>query len=261
MSIFSRFFKNNDVPSIPERNTDDVKAIAELIGCDYEKIDGDISNEEATRIYIDAYHEGQKSGYIPIIVLDGSVLKEALEINLDNEGAEKYREKLLSKDIMNGTELLKERFDWYVENYVGFNKCVIDELYGEFKDDVEPLRMLSCYSYNSDDKPILVRIPADNPWEVFAWIPFGGWNDCPPADEMMAVCKHWYEKYGALPAVVSSDTLQMYVPKPIEDNDTALKIAEEQYGFCNDSVDQGAETIKALASVIKGSNVWYFWWD
>ena len=96
---------------------------------------------------------------------------------------------------------------------------------------------------------------------MFAWIPFGGWNECPDTEDMMAICKYWYDKYKAVPAVISSDELQIYVASPVNNIDTALKIAEEQYAFCNDIVDQGVETIKALASTLINSNIWYFWWD
>ncbi len=26
---------------------------------------------------------------------------------------------------------------------------------------------------------ILAKIPTEKPWEIFAWVPFGGWNECP----------------------------------------------------------------------------------
>lgn len=48
----------------------------------------------------------------------------------------------------------------------------------------------------------LAEIPTVNPWEVFAWLPFGGWNDCPDSEDMMAVFQYWYEKYGAVPACI-----------------------------------------------------------
>ena len=26
---------------------------------------------------------------------------------------------------------------------------------------------------------VLAEIPVSRPWEIFAWLPFGGWNECP----------------------------------------------------------------------------------
>lgn len=40
-----------------------------------------------------------------------------------------------------------------------------------------------------------------------------------------------------------------------------VDVAKEQYGFCNDTVDQGTGTIKSLAETLVDSKIWYFWWD
>ena len=39
---------------------------------------------------------------------------------------------------------------------------------------------------------ILAKIPVKNPWELFAWLPFGNWNECPDTPELMAVAKYWF---------------------------------------------------------------------
>ena len=36
---------------------------------------------------------------------------------------------------------------------------------------------------------ILAKIPVKNPWEVFAYLPFGGWNECPDTAELMAIAR------------------------------------------------------------------------
>jgi hypothetical protein len=41
----------------------------------------------------------------------------------------------------------------------------------------------------------------------------------------------------------------------------ALKLAQEQYSFCCDIVDQGVGTIENLAGGLMASSIWYFWWD
>ena len=46
---------------------------------------------------------------------------------------------------------------------------------------------------------ILAKIPVKNPWEIFAWLPFGNWNDCPDTPQLMAAAKYWFERYGAVP--------------------------------------------------------------
>ena len=57
---------------------------------------------------------------------------------------------------------------------------------------------------------------------------------------MMASAKHWYEKYGAIPIVLSHDELEMSVPKPVPMNE-ALGLAQELYAICPDVIDQSSE--------------------
>ncbi len=42
-----------------------------------------------------------------------------------------------------------------------------------------------------------------------------------------------------------------------------MEVAQEQYAFCPDVVDQGGEdaTVGALADTLRQSDKWYFWWD
>jgi len=43
--------------------------------------------------------------------------------------------------------------------------------------------------------------------------------------------------------------------------EAALELAREQYVYCSDIVDQGVQTLSALAAVLMQSAWWYFWWD
>ena len=46
-----------------------------------------------------------------------------------------------------------------------------------------------------------------------------------------------------------------------EEVEDVEKLAEALYEFCPDVVDQGTETVEALAAEIENSNSFYFWWD
>ena len=109
---------------------------------------------------------------------------------------------------------------------------------------------------------ILAKIPVKHPWEIFAYLPFGNWNECPDTPELMAVAKYWFEQYGAVPAVLTHDVLEFDLSTAIS-KECAMEVALEQYGFCPDIVDQGPEdaTVGSLADVLRQSKVWYFWWD
>lgn len=91
-------------------------------------------------------------------------------------------------------------------------------------------------------------------------MPFGGWNECPPPELMMAAAKRWYERYRAVPALISHDTLEMSAV-PLKDVETALAAAQELFAFCPDCVFQGVGMVGALAHTLMQSTVWFFWWD
>jgi hypothetical protein len=107
---------------------------------------------------------------------------------------------------------------------------------------------------------VLAEIPVKHPWEVFAHVPFGGWNECPSNEEQMAIAKYWYEAYKAVPAVITRDVLEYALPAPVG-REAAMDLALEQYTFCPDIVDQGCESVGYLADTLAKSTKWYFWWD
>ena len=59
---------------------------------------------------------------------------------------------------------------------------------------------------------ILTKIPVKNPWEIFACLPFGNWNECSDTRSLMAAAKYWFEQYGAVPAAMSHDELEFTLP-------------------------------------------------
>lgn len=265
MSLFKNFFeKKKKAKDIEQQENEAVKDIVKLIGCEYEHIDTSLTSGEITEIYIEEYNKGKKSGYTPVILVVSDTLLESIEINLeDNGGIDIYRNELLKKDISNGKIFLKERFESAMPEEDEEDDDEFD-IYGDFNESIKPDRVFISLDDEFRDKNtelIIVKIPTANPWEVFVWIPFGGWNECPDEEEQMSVCKYWYDLYGAVPAVITSDILQMYVQMPVRDKEAALKLAEEQFGFCEDIVYQGMGNIKSLASTLINSSIWYFWWD
>ncbi len=108
---------------------------------------------------------------------------------------------------------------------------------------------------------LLALIPVREPWQVFAWLPFGGWNDCPGAEEMMAVAKYWYEKYGAVPVALNHDELEFLLPHSLNASQAA-EAAEEHVLFCPDLLNpEGGLNEEKLAKILSRSRCWYFWWD
>jgi hypothetical protein len=107
----------------------------------------------------------------------------------------------------------------------------------------------------------IALLPTTTPWEVPAYLPFGGWNECPDPHEHLAVMKGWYELHGAEPFGYGGDVVEMFVTRPPQDLPGARALAREQYAYCADIVDQGTETVEDLARGLVASSAWFFWWD
>jgi len=217
--------------------------------------------------YSYAVRRSVHDGYVPLLIVPSDTLWEILTMNagaergdfedydFDAKAVDAYRKKILAQPIGDGkwilTERLGERFE---QNRVE-----------TFDEEEHPAnRFISYWDYETQKTQpmILAKIPVKHPWMVFAYLPFGGWNDCPDTAALMAVSKYWHERHGAVPAVLTYDTLEYSVPAPVP-QESALQLAKEQYAFCADIIEQGAPgmTVTRLAHDLKQSNIWYFWWD
>lgn len=108
---------------------------------------------------------------------------------------------------------------------------------------------------------VISIVPAAQSWQVPCYLKTGGWNECPGPAEHAALFRYWQHKYEATVACVTSDVIEMQVGRPPTTREEALILAREQYVYCPDIVQQGVETIEALAATVLNAKVWYFWWD
>ena len=60
---------------------------------------------------------------------------------------------------------------------------------------------------------------------------------------------------------MTSDVLEMWVPRPPESPEAALALARAQYQYAPDVVQQGVEDVQTLAAALQDGHAWYFWWD
>ncbi len=111
------------------------------------------------------------------------------------------------------------------------------------------------------DQVHILKVPASNSWEVPAHLRWGGWNACPPPEYHVAALKEWNERFGAELVGINRDTIELWVESPPSDRATALQVAKDIYRYCPDSVDQGTDTIAALAGTMVMQKSWTFWWD
>ena len=150
------------------------------------------------------------------------------------------------------------------------NELVDEFMSSDFLPDEEPedeapiLSALLRYELQDEEQGemLLLQIPTDDPADIPAYLPFGGWNDCPNAETQLAFTHYWREKYGAIPAALdNADCLEFLVEHPVADPVEAKKLAVEQFAFCSDLPFQVFEDFEQLTEFIHQSRQWYFWWD
>lgn len=105
---------------------------------------------------------------------------------------------------------------------------------------------------------IIGLLPTTDPTETAAYLGFGGWNDCPPPPVHVLFARRWHERYGAIQASNTYESVEFQIAKPIQDRAEAMRVAIEQMYWCSDSVP---ETLEHAAAELIGSTVWVFWWD
>ena len=110
-------------------------------------------------------------------------------------------------------------------------------------------------------KVFIGRLKLNAPCEAFAHLGYGGWNDCPAPEEHVALHRSWEARFGAQVVSITSDIVQCAVERPPTTREACLALAREHYAYCYDIVEQGTETIPALAAGLRNARYWYFWWD
>ena len=250
------------------------QAIMEYLDCECTYFPSMADDDPIMSAYSYAQRLGVREGFVPVLIkADDETLLECLVMNADPEHnadfyefdlktVEEYRKKMLSAPIKDGKAVLEEltgqRKEEAEDDDMDWEAEVLGEMEGGYDND-----RFSCY-WDSDSHMtyplILAKIPVKNPWEIFAYLPFGNWNECPDTPDLMAVAKYWFEQHGAIPAAMSHDELEFELPTLIS-KERAMEVAVEQYGFCPD-LDQNEDgSIGSLADVLWQSTVWYFWWD
>lgn len=226
--------------------------------CNAERLDKNMTGKEVEQLYLQSFADGREKGYTPVVVFVNDTLESVLKIAFETEV---YTKSVLSNDHTNGKELLDERYaeleEFFGDEALSADMNKLDAILSTCENSDRDSFMPSASYY--EGQAYLVRVPTTKPYEVFAWIPFGGWNECPDADDMIAICKYWYDNYGAVPSTITLDTLSFYLEKPVASKETALNIAKEQCAFCSEILDLGG--VEDYAAMTYNGCSWFFWWD
>jgi len=264
--------------------TNECKSIVEYLDCSCELFAPTIDDDNIIFAYEKACKEGAQQGYTPMLIVVDDILLEAItlaidedsDMDFDMEKIRKYRKETIAKiaeiDVSKLLTPNQEDVDITPEliGKINIEKGeVLDRFSGIWDYGNTGTGILSKYSYTHEI--ILAKLPTLNSWEAAIYIPMGGFNDCPLPEDQAAVMKYWYEKHGAIPAMVSHDTWE-FAATPIlqteeiseTDEEMLMALAIEQFAFCLDRIDQyGSENyvLGNLASSLAVSTKWFFWWD
>ncbi len=139
------------------------------------------------------------------------------------------------------------------------NKADMEAL-GDEDDEGPALTLFQSFG-KASDAAALAFVPVETPWEIFRLLPFGGWNECPEPPVLAAFCRKIYERFGAVPAVMTGDAIEFFAARH-PDAEEAWQLALDIYGLCPDAVYQvNSGSVHALADSLTKSDVWYLWWD
>ena len=237
-----------------------IENFKELYNFEFEEIKAE-SFEEIEKKYLATYKDGKEKGYTPVFLTVDDYLLKTFKITMTNENADSMID-LFNKNLEKAKNINPiELFNKFIEQ--SMDKYFTEDDYKFDDSNKNNLKFLTIFNNegNLKDNVILVKVPTTKPYEVLAYFGMGGYNECPFPAEQVAVAKYWYEKYGAVPAVITYDTIVFYVERPVQTLEETKKLAMEHYAFCYDIVDQCYGTFEKLADALYKNIQWYFWWD
>ncbi|NBB15852.1 DUF4253 domain-containing protein [Caulobacter sp. SLTY] len=133
---------------------------------------------------------------------------------------------------------------------------------GEWPPTFDGVEALSGYpTMSPGDRIHIALLPTSDPTEVPAYLRFGGYNSCPPPQAHVATLRSLRDRYGAEIVACTFDTIELRVPRRPATREEALALARELHAYCNDTIDQGLETLSNYAAALMVSESWLFWWD
>lgn len=235
--------------AIKEKDTEvimsgDCKTVLNYLKCEYELFNYSYNNKKIIKHYNEMLAQGEKEGFTPLMIIPSRMLTESL-------GFYNHQKIIEDSKKIDVKKFISDRFKKSIEMYEDD-----EDIIGEFE-KAEPN---TDFAIDWGEEVIIAKIPTDKPWELAAWLPMGGFNECPTPEEQVAIFKYWNKKYRVVPAAVNYDTWVMALPKPSLSNTEAEILAKEHFAFCGDIFYEGI-TIRELASTLKNSTTWSFWWD
>lgn len=213
----------------------------------HERISGDAG--QLLERFRQAQRDGQSQGFVPVIFMetDSDMLESACEDAL----AEWETLEAFGAAVRAGaskTDIGSYRCDEWPKIQLDTDAGLFDDMSGGEAEDG--------FALEGAKRLFLLKVPVDEPWRIFEKLPFGGFGSCPENGVHMAFARHWHERYGAVPAILSDCSIQYLLPKPPQP-DAALN--DQLVNYCPSLTEyiHPREFAEQFAQV----QVWFFFWD
>lgn len=228
---------------------------------------------------VDAYQQAMAEAektrdFVPVFIIVSEELLKTLLVNsdehnitgqidkLDEERIQDFRKFYADYDSTHGNEFLGDLLS--ITQNVLDDPILLEKMINQEGGSVEVLEhIVSWWDYSTDKTYplILAKIPVQQPYDIFSYLPMGSWNECPCNEALISISRLWFEKYQARPVVVGADSLEYILPQSVSSAE-AKDLAIKQYAFCP-SIIEGSEniTISSHAQALTKSKIWFFWWN
>ena len=233
--------------------------------------------------------EGEKVGFVPVMIPAEPLMLQML-INrsgcraplsrqdtmgpFDLTRLQAVRQNMVSSPLPDGAALLEEQMEKSRRRIEEHGWSWEDHVTGRAMRKVTVTRFQCIWDFQTSlTRPmILARIPAAQPWHVFAWLPWELRRYDIGVTEFMAVARYFYEQYGAVLSVMSSQELEFSLPAALKKKDRSLKAAYEYFALCPNIIELNSGNFRpdlydkignvaTLASTLSRSRIWYFNWE
>lgn len=255
-----------DIKEIDSEQLELIRQMEQYLSCPCQLIRPADEDGDIMETYWEARRRGQQQGFVPVLVRCDDLLLEGMleQSDPDSDGeefssraVEEYRQSLLSMPVTGSTIAVIPTGGQELLTPGEADEAAMDE-----GGEIEGFTSYWDERTGRTDYILLAEIPVKEPWQAMAWLPMGGWNNCPAPFAMMMTARRWYEEYGAWPAAVSHDILEFAVEQPVP-RERCLELAAEQGIFCPERVLTCGEdaSLGRLAGDLMRSNIWFFIWD
>lgn len=213
----------------------------------FERVSG--GEKQLMERFLQAQTDGKAQGYVPVIFMetDSDMLESACEDALDEfDTMDEF-----AKDVRAQADAI-DAAKYECDEWA---RIQADRAAGLF-DDMEDGETEDGFALEGAKRLFLLKVPVDEPWRVFERIPFGGFGSCPDNGVHMAFARHWYDKFGAVPAVISDCSVQYLLPQTVQANDA---LNDQLINYCPSLTEYiHPDSFAAQFAPVK---VWFFFWD